>query len=142
MGRAIPLLMGTCAQESAFTYFTQLGGGPAKGIFQCEPSTEADVWANFLAYQPELRACFLERCGRDGPDVAALEHNLVYQILMARTHYLRCDPNPLPAAKDLKGQSELWKRAYNTTMGKGEPEEYVKNYNALVKPYWPPSPTP
>jgi hypothetical protein len=137
MGRAIPLLLGTCAQESGFQYNRQLGNGPARGYFQCEPATEADVWENFLAYQPELTACFVARCGQSGPDVSALEHNLVYQILLARTHYFRCDPDPLPAAKDIEAHSMVWKTYYNTNLGKGKPEEYVKNYNALVQPYWP-----
>jgi hypothetical protein len=141
-GRAVPLLLGVCAQESGFTYNQQLGGGPALGFWQCEKATEIDVWSNFLAYQPVLTAFFEVRCGQTAPDPAALQHNLVYQILMARTHFYRCDKAPLPMADDLTGQSELWKRVYNTPAGAGTPEEYVANYHRLVSPHYPPTGRP
>ena len=40
VARAQSLLLGSVAQESAFTYTTQLGGGPALGLGQVEPATE------------------------------------------------------------------------------------------------------
>lgn len=135
--RAVPLLLGTCAQESGFLYNRQLGNGPARGYWQCEPATEADIWSNYLKYQPELTTYFLERSGMDGPDAYALEHNLVYQILLARTHYLRCDPDPMPAATDIAEQAHRWKVYYNTNLGKGTEAEYIENYETLVKPCWP-----
>jgi hypothetical protein len=137
ISRAIPLLLGTCAQESAFEYTRQFNNGPARGYMMCEPATESDVWSNFLAYQSELRECFLIRCGMTEPNVEALEHNMVYQVLMARTHYLRCDPDPLPAAKDLAAQARSWKAYYNTPLGHGTEEQYIESYNTLVKPVWP-----
>jgi hypothetical protein len=139
--RALPLLLGTCAQESAFIYFTQLGGGPARGLFQCEPSTETDIWANFLAYQPALRDFFALRCGRDGPDVQALEHNMVYQIILARTQYYRRDPDRLPPPQDLEAQAHVWKRYYNTSLRGGTEAQYIKSFNTLVRPYIPLRPT-
>jgi hypothetical protein len=49
------LLMGTAAQESHLgTYLHQVGGGPAKGIFQMEPATERDLIKNYIRYRPEL----------------------------------------------------------------------------------------
>jgi hypothetical protein len=48
---AVNLLLGTAAQESQFgTYFRQIGGGPALGVFQMEPDTEIDIWDNYLRY--------------------------------------------------------------------------------------------
>lgn len=140
IGRAIPLLLGTCAQESGFQYNSQLGGGPAKGFWQCEPATEADVWVNFLTYHPELTACFVARCGQNRPDVDALQHNLVYQILLARTHYFRCDPDPLPPAHEIDAQARIWKLYYNTPAGHGTEDQYLENYETLVRPYYPPRP--
>ena len=135
--RALPLLLGTAAQESAFTYTTQIGGGPAKGYMQCEPATETDIWTNYLAYQPALRSCFTLRCGREGPNVQALEHNMVYQILLARTHYYRCDPARLPMATDLEEQAARWKRYYNTVAGHGTEEQYIASFHTFVTPYMP-----
>jgi type VI secretion system secreted protein VgrG len=134
--RALHLLLGTCAQESGFEYTSQLGGGPAKGYFQCEPATEADVWANFLAYQPEISAYITSRCGVTGPNVDALEHNMVYGILMARTHYFRCDPDPLPAVDDVEEAAHRYKLYYNTPEGAATEQEYIENYERLVKPYF------
>lgn len=44
---AVNLLLGTAAQESAFgTYLRQIGGGPARGVFQMAPATAKDIWEN------------------------------------------------------------------------------------------------
>jgi hypothetical protein len=136
-GRAVPLLLGVCAQESGFTYNEQIGGGPALGFWQCEQATEADIWANFLAYQAPLRDCILTRSGETGANAAALQYNLVYQILLCRTHFYRCDPDPLPDACDLQEQAVRWKTYYNTPLGAGTEAEYIANYERLVRPYWP-----
>jgi hypothetical protein len=133
----VQLLLGTAAQESALTYTTQLGGGPAKGYFQCEPATEHDIWVNYLAYHAPLRDCFVHRCGMTGPNVTALEHNMVYQILLCRTHYARCALYPLPAFDDLAGQAHCWKQYYNTPHGHGTEAQYLAQYTHLIAPYWP-----
>lgn len=132
--RARELLLGTCAQESAFEYTTQLGGGPAKGYMQCEPSTETDIWGNYLAYQAALVEFLAVRCGVMGANVQALEHNMVYQILLARIHYLRCDPDRLPACGDLSGQARTWKQYYNTPAGHGTEAQYIASYEQIVLP--------
>jgi hypothetical protein len=135
--RAVYQLLGTCAQESAFEYAVQLGGGPARGYMQCEPATETDIWHHYLAYQPELVNFLAARCGVTGPDVEALEHNLVYQIILARIHYFRCDPEPMPAAHDLADQAHRWKLYYNTPAGHGTEAQYMDSYQQLVEPYYP-----
>lgn len=135
--RALSLLLGTCAQESGFEYTTQLGGGPAKGYMQCEPATEADVWQHYLAPRPPLVSFFMQRCGVTGPNVEALEHNMVYQILLARTHYFRCDPEPLPLPGDVEAGAARWKAFYNTPAGHGTESQYIASYEQLVAPYYP-----
>lgn len=136
--RALPLLLGTGAQESGFRSVRQLGGGPARGYWQIEPATERSVWADYLAYQPELRAVVTKRCGRQGPNVFALEHDMVYGILLARLLYYWRDPAPLPPATDLQEQAVRYKRYYNTPAGAATEAEYVESYAVLVRPYWPP----
>src|SRR5215467_11998141 len=74
--RATSLLLGTVAQESAFTSTTQLGGGPALGYGQIEPATEASLWNDYLAYQAEITAWFERCCGQTGPNTAALEQDM------------------------------------------------------------------
>ena len=125
------LLMGTSAQESHLgTYIAQIKG-PAKGIFQMEPATEADIWGNYLRYQPQISYEVSAISRVNGPDPFALESNLAYQILMARIHYRRVKA-PLPKAGDLQGQAAYWKRYYNSELGKGTVEEYMRNYGKIM----------
>lgn len=138
--RAIPLLLGVAAQESHLTYTRQLGGGPARGFFQLEPATERDHW-RWLHSHRAMETMFEERAGVDDASVFALEHNLPYQILMARLHFHLRDPQPLPAADDLQGQAARWKQWYNTPAGAGTVEAYLATWQRLIQPYWPGPPT-
>lgn len=122
---ATELLMGTAAQESHLgTYIRQLGNGPARGIFQCEPATERDIWDNFLKYRASVKESIwmiTEHKGW-GP---WLQWDLAYQILIARCHYLR-KTGSIPS--DLAGQAGYWKKHYNTYLGAGTVDEYIANY--------------
>lgn len=131
---AVPLLLGTAATESGLVHTRQLGGGPARGYFQVEPTTERDVWANYLRYKPELRAVFAARCGVEEANVSALQHNIAYGILLTRVIYLRA-PAVLPEAENIVGQSRYWKKYYNTALGKGTPAKYQADWERLVAPH-------
>ena len=48
------LLLGTAIAESQLTWLRQHGGGPARGVYQIEPATHDDIWANYLAYRDGL----------------------------------------------------------------------------------------
>ena len=132
------LLMGTCAQESKMgQWLVQLGDGPAKGIFQMEPTTLFDIYANFLKYKSDLRDVVNDlRGSRDfildhgTVEQDDLTGNLYYAAAMCRVHYYRV-PWPLPD-DDVEQLAHYWKNFYNTAEGKGEPEEFVKNYRLLV----------
>lgn len=138
--KAQHLLLGTVAQESAFTYTRQLGGGPARGLPQIEPATEASLWGDFLAYQNELAAYINSRCGRTGPNETALEYDMVYGILLMRTLYFWRDPALLPAVDDVEEAAKRWKQFYNTPLGAGTESEYVQHYTLYVSPHYPPPP--
>jgi hypothetical protein len=125
------LLLGTCAQESAFgTYIRQIGG-PALGIFQMEPDTEYDIWFNFLRHRSILKTKLWSVCRVDGPDPEALEANLAYQIGIARIHYLRV-AEPIPDHDDLFGLACYWKAHYNTPRGRGTIEGFINNFQKYV----------
>ena len=51
---------------------------------------------------------------------------------MTGIFYLRAR-GALPPADDVEGMAKYWKRNYNTFLGKGKPEEFVRNYRELVK---------
>ena len=111
----VDLLMGTCAQESQMgTYLRQLGGGPALGIFQMEPSTFLDLRERY-----GIRYGMLSRVPEEQ------EWDLKLAILMARIKYLSC-PGAIP--KDVERQARYWKQWYNTALGAGTVDEYLANY--------------
>lgn len=125
------LQLGTCAQESHLGIFRrQIGGGPALGIYQIEPTTERSLWRDYLDYRPAMATAVTRVCGVKGPDPFQLEHNLAYQHIMCRLRYWAWVKAPIPSG--LAAQAEYWKKHYNTDEGAGHPEEYVSNYRRFV----------
>jgi hypothetical protein len=130
------LLLGTMAQESKFgTYVKQLGGGPALGIYQCEPATHDDLWKNFIMHRPRLNNMLLQlSLSRTMliPNVEDLIYSLKYATAVARVHYWRVREG-LPAHDDVKGLGGYWKAYYNTYLGRGTVTEFVDNYARYVR---------
>jgi len=127
---AVELLMGTCAQESAFgKYNRQLGGGPALGVFQMEPATFNDIVRNYLFYKQELYLRILDVCDLNAYNANDLVTNVQFAICMSRVHYLRVK-SPIPST--LPGWAAYWKKYYNTELGKGKVEEFIENYKLYV----------
>lgn len=134
------LVLGTAAQESRLRWIKQLGDGPALGLWQMEPATYEDLWLNWLRYrwriaQP-LGAMTVGTAGPLGsrvhpPPADEMIWNLRYACAMCRVHYLRVRA-PLPAAGDLGGQADYWKRYYNTVAGKGRASEYVAHWSLVA----------
>lgn len=130
---AVELLMLTAAQESHLgTYIRQLGCGVARGIYQMEPDTEEDIWENFLRFRPALFTKVKDYMyPKPEKGVTDLEHNFVYQTMMARIHYYRV-PKGIPKfyalRKDTQKLARYWKSYYNTPLGAGTVKEAVKNY--------------
>ena len=120
--RVLPLLLGTCAVESSFgRWRVQLGGGPARGIYQMEPATFR--W---------LRTKYGKRYPSVSEYSFADQQNDDHQAtVMARLRYLAV-PEQLPDACDLIGQAAYWKRHYNTYLGAGTVEKYMKAYRLHV----------
>jgi hypothetical protein len=125
------LVLGTCCVESACgQYLVQIGGGPALGIYQCEPATHEDIWTNFLRFRPELAAKvrhLIINCTDALHD--ELCGNLYYATAMCRVHYCRF-PEPIPDT--LLGQAQFWKLRYNTVLGAGTVEDYVAAWRRFV----------
>jgi len=115
------LLVLTAATESNMgENLYQIGGGPALGIFQMEPSTESDIWGNYIRFNSDLYQRF--------KNVArGLSGNLVYQIMMARVYYLR-DAKPIPSKDHMMDQARYYKRVWNTYLGKATAEVAYAKY--------------
>jgi len=125
------LLLGTAAQESQMGRYLRQINGPALGIYQCEPATHEDIFDNYLIYQGELLGAVTKLTVLQQPRTEQLAWNLMYATAIARIHYLRVK-EPLPKADDVVGLGCYWKNYYNTHLGKGTVEEYVKSYTAMV----------
>ncbi|MEO5363434.1 MAG: hypothetical protein H7838_07400 [Magnetococcus sp. DMHC-8] len=125
------LLLGTAAQESGLGhYLRQVGGGPAVGVFQMEPATYHDIWNNFIANRPEIQKK-LAQYWPTQPDPERMATDLLLAAVMCRLHYRRVSA-PIPQADDLVGLARYWKKYYNTPMGRGSEEEFIRNWHALA----------
>ena len=127
---AVDLLVGTALAESGLRALRQFVGGPALGFWQMEPATYMDIWGNYIKYRPELRDKVLYAGGisrrKVAPTAEVLSWNLRYACAMARVHYLRA-PGAIPLT--VPGQAEYWKQYYNTPLGKGTIEHYMRAWD-------------
>ena len=129
---AVNLVFGTAATESDMgRYLHQKGGGPALGIYQMEPATHDDIWRNYLCYKPKL-AQKVREFHNDRYQSRDLIGNLWYATIMCRIHYYR-SPMMLPDAQDLDSLAKMWKKVYNTELGKGKAEDFIEKYNKYVR---------
>jgi len=122
----------TAAIESDCGYYIKQVGGPALGIWQMEPDTHSDIWAECDALYDDL-----------GQEIASLSVNGVdkekghtfdgcsdlivspmYACAMARLKY-SMDPKPLPDHNDIKAVYEYYKRIYNTPLGASTYEKFL-----------------
>lgn len=127
---AVELLMLTAATESHLGSYIRQVRGPALGIFQMEPTTEKDIYDNYLRYPKQLPLLLWveEYKGTRGIDLKA---NLAYQVVMARVHYRR-SPMAMPSEVDLIGLAKKWKQVYNTPLGRGTVHKALTDYTRLV----------
>ena len=125
------LLVGTAVQESRLEYLHQLGGGPARGLYQMEPATHDDICSNYLAYQPDLRARIDTFVLPQHDRHDQLAWNLAYATAMCRAHYRRVR-EALPEEDDVDGLARYWKRYYNTEQGAGTVTEFKDKYVRYV----------
>lgn len=128
---AFQLVYGTGAHESmGWKYRKQLGGGPARGLFQCERPTFNDIIENFLAYHPKLLAKIIQISGVSRLNFNDLETNDILATCICRVHYFRFK---WAIPKTLEEQAKRYKRYYNSYKGKATIEEYIKNYKLYMK---------
>ena len=128
------LLLGTALAESNLNLLTQMGGGCALSYFQIEPRSYDDVVrylyrnGNLALKDRILAACMMEIF----PEAKCLTWNIRLAVLIARLIYWR-RPEPLPKADDIQGLARYWKRYYNTELGKGTVEHFIKSWYERVK---------
>lgn len=93
-----------------------------------EPNTMNDIWYNYIRYREGLRVILADEFGMRGPDREKLKNDIEYSIVMARLKYRR-SPLVLPnSASNIEGLARVWKKVYNTDLGKGTVEKFVSKY--------------
>ena len=130
---AAQLMLGTAIHESKIKHRRQIGGGPARGLFQMEPATHDDIWDNYLKYRSKIgdqvKALLSSATANRHHE---LEANDNYAAALCRVHYLRA-PGALPPFGDIGAMAAYWKKYYNTAKGAGTVAKYTTDWNALTK---------
>ena len=120
--------------ESKYHYIRQLKNGPAVSVFQVEPASGVDICLNYLRYRKTLLAniassVYIDRDSLIDPSEERMRDmlwmNMGLAIAMCRLTYRR-SPLPLPKVRDLEGMAKMWKKVYNTHLGKGTVEHFIK----------------
>ena len=122
---ALEMIYRTGKAESGYRTLQQYGGGPALGFFQMEPATYRDIWENYVMYREKYRNKLYSLGFDDSKMDYCLMSNIGIQVAMCRLHYRRV-PSALPKAEDLEGQAKYWKEHYNSHLGKGTIEHFMK----------------
>lgn len=123
----VALLMETSAVESSRGYIVRQVGGPARGIFQMEPTTEQCMrsWLkdNFPRVHDEVMAFYDKKKSLEWN----LTHNVPYNVAMSTAYYWRRMGDSLAGnITTLEDRAKVWKTHYNTYLGKGSIAGYIK----------------
>ena len=103
-------------------YREQIGGGPAKGIFQIEPETNDSRWDKSDIIHEVAKSGGIRR------NVDLLENDDVYSVFMARM-YIDMDSSPCTKPPSYKNMDKYCKEYWNRT-GKDIGEKYNDDYMA------------
>ena len=130
------LLLRTAAVESGLEARRQAGDGPARSYWQIEPRTAIDLGAWMMGRGEAWAAVEGELFGvhdrwTEEAIARRLEVDQFAAAMLARVLYWRV-PAALPIAGDLNGQAGYWKDHYNTFLGKGTPEGFIRVRNARL----------
>lgn len=134
--RARVMLLSIGLQESHLTFRRQQPTGPARGLWQCEPGTQASrggIWGLYLF--PTTKDALSSLCASRGVSCdpasiyAAIETDDVLAAGCARL-LLFTDPKPLPPVSDCEGSWSLYLRVWRP--GKPRPTEWAANHANAV----------
>ena len=121
------LLVGTALAESKLRFLRQIGGGPARGVYQIEPATHDDLWDSYLQSRLPLGTKTNSLLAPRPSQSNQLVTNLAYATAIARLIYWR-RPEPLPELGDVVGYAGYWKAHFNTEKGAGEENHFIETY--------------
>ena len=124
---ALALVVRTGMAESGYRALKGYGeGNPAIGFFQIEPATMNDMIDNYISYRSHYEKNLISLGMNFKKDtIMSVMSNIGVQAALCRIHYRR-DKHSIPSWDDLEGQAKYWKRVYNTNLGRGTTEHFIK----------------
>ena len=124
---ALTLVVRTGMAESGYRALKGYGeGNPAIGFFQIEPATLNDMIDNYIKYRSHYEKNLISLGMNFQKDtIMSVMSNIGGQAALCRIHYRR-DKHSIPSWDDLEGQAKYWKRVYNTNLGRGITEHFIK----------------
>lgn len=137
------LLVMIAAHESHLgKYRRQVGGGPARGIYQIEIPTHLDLYENYLFYREDYLGVISSFTPQNCDLEDELEKNDRYSTAVARFLLWRV-PEAIPSLDDFKHSGDplgayYWNLAlyakthWNTEGGAATPEKYLNDFLRLT----------
>lgn len=125
------LIVATAMVESNLEMVTQVGGGPARGLFQIEGRSFLDV-IRYIKRDPEKVKIICNACGFSAlpEDVNTVIWNLRFATLVTRMFYYRI-PEALPKSFDYEGMANYHKKYYNTSCGGTDVSKSIEIFKAV-----------
>ena len=117
------LIMIAAHESKAGEYRVQLGGGPARGLFQMEEDTHDSIWEN-----SDIIKDVAKRCGYH-KNFDLMENDDGYATFMARM-YIAMDPSPAPKYPNFQAMAKYCKSYWNRT-GAATWQKYNDDYFRL-----------
>lgn len=122
---ASSMIYKTGMAETNYKHLSQMGDGPAIGYFQLEPETMKDIMKNYVAYRKPILESLKSLGYAEDDSEYRVKSNIALQVVFCRLKYRR-DPFSLPDRNNPEDQARYWKRVYNTELGKGTVEHFLK----------------
>lgn len=125
------LLLATAIHESGLRYRVQIGGGPARGLFQMERRTHDDIWDTYLRFRRVTAHNVLKVSKLSHPpDANELISNDEYACAMARVLYYR-SPKPLPGLA-IEELAQYWGQIYQTTNDPVKKRQFIADWRRMM----------
>lgn len=119
------LVLETIQVESYRTHVKQLGGGPALGLIQMEPSTYEDLMS-FVRRYKSVNSQVMSFYDKKSSLEDNLKHNVPFQIALVLSNYWRKCGNLLSSfVGSTESRWTLYKLQYNSTLGATDRERYM-----------------
>jgi len=123
-------MLAVAAQEShCGEYFRQING-VALGIWQIEPSTNDDLYQNYLCYHQEIDPILSQYYTPLMP--CPHIQSPMYNCSIARLCMYRYR-DPMPELNDKEGMWQFYKKRYNSSQGKATQNQWNENWERYVK---------